>query len=153
MSDDTTPAPSSGSSDNLPAPAPASGTAQPAATDGDNRYKAVQQKLKSLAGALDESTSRLGRLRSRMSSNADRAQTLAAHISDADLDTVFVEMTSAVSTALGGAALELRRLLATAEDLSSLTETTRAGHSKYYSALDEVRTGRKYRTPKPGFFN
>ncbi|WP_236654624.1 conjugal transfer protein TraB [Streptacidiphilus anmyonensis] len=169
MSDDTAVAPSPAPAANAPAPTTGSGAAPaanapvpaggsgssttPAPTDADNRYKAVQHKLKAFAGAMDEATNRLGHLLQGMRNNADRARSLADTIANADLDPVFVEMTSAVSVALGGASVEVRKLLETAQDVTGLAEQTRVGHSKLYAALDEVRTGRKYRTPKPGFFN
>ena len=152
MSDETTPAPGPAPASNLPVPRSGSGTA-PAATDGDNRYKAVQQKLKALAGALDGAVDRLGRLNRQTRSDADRAKSLATKIANADLDPIFVEMTNAVSLALGGASTEVNRLVQTAQGVALLAEETRVGHAKYYAALDEVRTGRKFRTPKPGFFN
>jgi uncharacterized protein YoxC len=130
---------------------PAQGKA-PAPTDGDNRYKAVQQKLKSLAAAMDQATARLEVLRRHMQSNADRANALAVDIANAELDAVFVEMTSTVSVALGGAAVQVRRLHATAQEVSELAEGTKLSHSKLYEGLDEVRSSRRFRTPKPGFF-
>ncbi|MEV7177750.1 conjugal transfer protein TraB [Kitasatospora sp. NPDC093679] len=124
----------------------------PAPTDGDNRFKAVQQKLKAFSGALDGATGRLEALRRRMRATADRASTLAGHIADADLDPVFVEMTNAVATALDGAALATGRLHESAQAVSADASDTQRTHARMYEALDQIRSGRKHRTPKPGFF-
>lgn len=152
---DTTPVPSTASAPSAaPAPAPAAGaSAAPAPTDGDNRYKSVQNKLKTLAKAMDEATGRLEALERRMKTNGTRSHQLAADIAQADLDKVFVELTSTVATALGAAAVQVSRLRGTAQEVTTLAEQTRVGHYKFYEGLDRVRTGRRFRTPKPGFFN
>ncbi|MEV8099445.1 conjugal transfer protein TraB [Kitasatospora sp. NPDC085879] len=124
----------------------------PAPTDGDNRYKAVQQKLKAFSGALDGATGRLEALRRRMRTTADRASTLASHIADAQVDPLFVEMTNAVATALDGAALATGRLHESAQAVSAEASETQRTHARMYEALDQIRSGRKHRTPKPGFF-
>ncbi|WP_324605816.1 conjugal transfer protein TraB [Streptomyces sp. NRRL B-24484] len=124
----------------------------PAPTDGDNRYKAVQHKLKAFSGALDGATGRLEALRRRMRATADRASTLAGHIADAGLDPVFVEMTNAVALALDGAALATGRLHESAQAVSADASETQRTHARMYEALDQIRSGRKHRTPKPGFF-
>ncbi|MEW1911285.1 conjugal transfer protein TraB [Kitasatospora sp. NPDC085895] len=124
----------------------------PAPTDGDNRYKAVQHKLKAFSGALDASTGRLEALRRRMRATADRASTLAGHAADAHVDGVLVEMTNAVAAALDGAALATGRLHESAQAVSADTTETQRTHARMYEALDQIRSGRKHRTPKPGFF-
>jgi uncharacterized protein YoxC len=120
--------------------------------DGDNRYKAIQRKLKDLAKVMDEAAGELDVLVKDMRNNATRAEGLAVDIANAHLDRKFVEMTSQVSVALGGAATEMRKLNQTAHEVSGLAHSTRRRHARLYGALDEVRSGRKERTPKPGFF-
>jgi uncharacterized protein YukE len=135
------------------APAQQGGGGQaPAPTDGDNRYKAVQHKLTTLAKAMDECTARLEALWRRMRTNADRAFELASHIADAGLDPVFVEMTNAVSTALEGASVATGRLHQSAQEVAGEATETQRTHARLYEALDQVRSGRRERTPKPGFF-
>ncbi|MFH8753349.1 conjugal transfer protein TraB [Streptomyces rimosus] len=124
----------------------------PAASDSDNRYKSVQAKLGQLARAMDDATVELGVLRSDMRTNAKRVQDLASRIDDADLDPKYVDMTSEVSTALGGAAVQSRKLHQTAEEVSALAYDTRHNHAQLYEGLDTIRSGRRDRTPKPGFF-
>ncbi|WP_031511053.1 hypothetical protein [Streptomyces megasporus] len=132
-------------------PVGAHGTAA-APTDGDNRYQAVQAKLARLGKAMDEATVELEALRRAMRAGADRAEGLAVDIAGAGLDEKFVELTNQVAIALGGAATSARKLHETAGEVSGLAHDARRTHTKLYSALDEVRSGRRERTPKPGFF-
>ncbi|MFD7972739.1 conjugal transfer protein TraB [Streptomyces clavifer] len=127
--------------------------AAPAPADGDNRYKAVQNKLDKLGAAMDDATLELEGLRRSMQANATRAENVAGDIENAGLDGRFVEVTNLVSVALGGAAIEVRRLHDTAQETAELTHETRATHSRLYGALDDIRSGRREKTPRPGFFN
>ncbi|MEV7302514.1 conjugal transfer protein TraB [Streptomyces clavifer] len=135
------------SSDLVPRPAAAAAPA-----DGDNRYKSVQAKLKKLAGAMDGAVDELSALQCGMRANADRAEALAGHIAHAELDTKFVELTSTVSVALGGAAIEVRKLTETARNVAGTAHDAQRTHSQLYGPLDDVRSSRRERTPKPGFF-
>ena len=130
---------------------PHTGGGAAAQTDGDNRYKAVQQKLKTLGTAMDLAGNELETLLRGMRTNARRAEGLAVDIANAELDRKFVEMTSQVSVALGGAAVEVQKLHATAQEVSGLAHTARRTHARLYEGLDTVRSSRKERTPKPGF--
>jgi DNA repair ATPase RecN len=132
-------------------PAGAHGAAA-APTDGDNRYKAVQHKLKTLGQAMDLAGNELEALLRGMRGNAQRAEGLAVAIANAELDRKFIEMTNQVALALGGAAVEVRKLHETAQEVSGLVHETRRTHARLYEALDEVRSSRPERTPKPGFF-
>ncbi len=123
-----------------------------ARTDGDNRYKAVQQKLKTLGTAMELAGNELEQLLHGMRQNAQRAEGLAVDISNAELDRKFVEMTNQVAVALGGAAVEVQKLHETAQGVSGLATDARRTHARLYEGLDAVRSGRKERTPKPGFF-
>ncbi|MFJ8563058.1 conjugal transfer protein TraB [Streptomyces microflavus] len=132
--------------------APTTGGGAAARTDGDNRYKAVQQKLKTLGTAMDMAGTELEVLLRGMRMNAQRSEGLAVDIANAELDRKFVEMTNQVSVALGGAAVEVRKLHETAQEVSGLAQDTRRTHARLYEGLDTVRSSRKERTPKPGFF-
>ncbi|UXX98046.1 conjugal transfer protein TraB (plasmid) [Streptomyces sp. AD2-2] len=132
-------------------PAPAASSA-PAPADGDNRYKAVQAKLTMLARSMDDADVELEGLRRSMQANATRCEGVARDIANADLDKMFVELTNNVSVALGGAAIQVRRLDDTAGEVADLAHETRRQHSELYGALDDIRSGRRVRTPKPGFF-
>ncbi len=68
------------------------GAAAPA--DGDNRYKSVQRKLKTLRHAMDEAEVELGGLLRSMRANATHTEELAGHIAHAELDRKFVELTN-----------------------------------------------------------
>ncbi|KQZ12359.1 MULTISPECIES: hypothetical protein [Streptomyces] len=127
--------------------------AAPAPADGDNRYKAVQYKLDKLGAAMDDATLELEGLRRSMQANATRTENVAGDIENAGLDGKFVEVTNLVSVALGGAAIEVRRLHDTARETADLTHETRATHSRLYGALDDIRSGRREKTPRPGFFD
>ncbi|MFD5342994.1 conjugal transfer protein TraB [Streptomyces anulatus] len=132
--------------------APTTGGGAAARTDGDNRYKSVQQKLKTLGTAMDMASTELETLLRGMRMNAQRSEGLAVDIANAELDKTFVEMTNQVSVALGGAAIEVRKLHETAQEVSGLAHDTRRTHARLYEGLDTVRSSRKERTPKPGFF-
>ncbi|MFG2463348.1 conjugal transfer protein TraB [Streptomyces sp. NPDC048523] len=132
--------------------APTTGSGAAAATDGDNRYKAVQQKLKALGQAMDLASNELEALLRGMRTNAQRAEGLAVDIANAELDGKFVEMTNQVSVALGGAAVEVKKLHETAQEVSGLAHVTRRTHARLYEGLDTIRSGRRERTPRPGFF-
>ncbi|MFE7948241.1 conjugal transfer protein TraB [Streptomyces sp. NPDC057426] len=132
---------------------PRTGGGAPAPTDGDNRYKAVQAKLFKLAGALDDATLELESLRRSMQANATRTEGVARDIGNADLDALFVELTNNVSLALGGAAIQVKRLRDTAQETADLTHEAKRTHSKLYGALDDIRSNRGVKTPKAGFFN
>ncbi|MFJ9690368.1 MULTISPECIES: conjugal transfer protein TraB [unclassified Streptomyces] len=137
------------SSDLVPRPA----AAAPAPADGDNRYKAVQNKLRRLGTAMDDATLELESLRRSMQANATRTENVARDIENAGLDGTFVEVTNLVSVALGGAAVQVRRLYDAAQETADLTHETTSTHSQLYGALDDIRSGRREKTPRPGFFN
>ncbi|MFJ4569027.1 conjugal transfer protein TraB [Streptomyces caelestis] len=120
-------------------------------TDGDNRYKAVQNKLKTLGKAMDLAGNELETLLRGMRMNAQRAEGLAVDIANAELDRKFIEMTNQVAVALGGAAVEVQKLHETAQEVSGLAHDTRRTHARLYEALDDIRSSRPERTPKPGF--
>ncbi|MFD7001717.1 conjugal transfer protein TraB [Streptomyces mirabilis] len=121
-------------------------------TDGANHFKAVQQKLKKLNMAMDLASNELEALLRGMRTNAQRAEGLAVDIANAELDRRFIEMTNQVSVALGGAAVEVRKLHETAQEVSGLAHDARRTHARLYEGLDDIRSSRKERTPKPGFF-
>ncbi|MFF4866812.1 conjugal transfer protein TraB [Streptomyces sp. NPDC001231] len=131
-------------------PHTSSGAAAP--TDGDNRYKAVQNKLKTLGKAMDTADTELEALLRGMRMNAQRAEGLAVDIANAELDRTFIEMTNQVAVALGGAAVEVHKLHETAQEVSGLAHDAQRTHARLYEALDDIRSSRKERTPKPGFF-
>ncbi|MFJ3498812.1 conjugal transfer protein TraB [Streptomyces sp. NPDC086091] len=132
--------------------APTSGGGAAVRTDADNRYKAVQRKLKMLNEAVDLAGSELQMLLRGMQANARRAEGMAVDIANAGLDPVFVEMTQQVAVALGGSAQEVRMLHETAQEVSGLAHDARRTHARLYEGLDTIRSGRRERTPKPGFF-
>jgi hypothetical protein len=101
---------------------------------------------------MDTAGSELEQLLRGMRMNAQYAESLASAIANAELDRKFIEMTNQVSVALNGAAVEVKRLHETAQDVSSRAHAARRRHARLYEGLDTVRSGRKERTPKPGFF-
>ncbi|MFI7179264.1 conjugal transfer protein TraB [Streptomyces spororaveus] len=133
--------------------APRSSGAAPAVADDDNRYKAVQAKLDKLGKAMDDATLELEGLQRSMEANADHTDDVATDIENAGLDPKFVALTANVATALVGAAREVRTLSDTAQETADLTHETRRTHSKLYGALDDIRSNRREKTPRPGFFN
>ena len=86
-----------------------------------------------------------------MRSNASRTEHVARDIANAELDKKFIEMTNNVSVALGGAAVQVRRLNETADEIADLT------HGRPPHALAALRGAGRHplqpareRTPKPG---
>ncbi|MFJ8870783.1 conjugal transfer protein TraB [Streptomyces sp. NPDC102473] len=136
-------------SDLVPRPAGAA----PAPADGDNRYKSVQSKLLKLGTAMDDAALELEGLHRSMQANASNTEDAARDIENAGLDPKFVEVTNLVSVALGGAAIEIRKLNDLAQETADLTGETTRVHSRLYGALDDIRSNRREKTPKPGFFN
>ncbi|MFE1442949.1 conjugal transfer protein TraB [Streptomyces sp. NPDC058739] len=128
------------------------GTA-PVPADDDLRYKAVQSKLTTLGKAMDDAALELEALRRDMKADAANADTVATDIENADLDAKFVGMTHQVAEALSGAAIAVKDLGATAQEVVSLTHQASTTHSKLYGALDDLRSSRREKTPRPGFFN
>src|SRR3954452_6754220 len=133
--------------------APRPSGAAPAVADGDNRYKAVQAKLDALGRALDDAGLGLEELVRSIRRNAKRAEDAARDVDNAELDPKFVELTSNVSVALGGAGVQVKKLHDTAQETADLTYETKRTHSKLYGALDDIRSNRREKTPRPGFFN
>ncbi|MFE5714505.1 conjugal transfer protein TraB [Streptomyces sp. NPDC056501] len=125
-----------------------SGQAVPA--DDDNRYAALQHKLTTLATALDGGADRFATLLVAMLTNASRTESAAADIAHADLDPLFVEMTNVAAVALGGAAVEVRKVRDSAQQVAGMAQEARTTHARLYEGLDRVRQ-RRERTPKPGF--
>ncbi|MFD6282017.1 conjugal transfer protein TraB [Streptomyces sp. NPDC060209] len=136
-------------SDLVPRPAGAA----PAPADGDNRYKSVQAKLRKLGTAMDDATLELEGLRRSMQANASSTEDAARDIENAGLDGKFVEVTNLVSVALGGAAIEVRKLDEFARETADLTRETQHTHSRLYGALDDIRSNRREKTPRPGFWS
>ncbi|MFB6860833.1 conjugal transfer protein TraB [Streptomyces virginiae] len=133
--------------------APRSSGAAPAVADGDNRYKAVQAKLNKLGKAMDDATLELEGLQRSMQANADHTDDVDLAIENAGLDPKFLSLTANVAAALVGAAREVRYLFETAQETADLTHEARRTHSKLYGALDDIRSNRREKTPRPGFFN
>ncbi|EYT77987.1 conjugal transfer protein TraB [Streptomyces sp. Tu 6176] len=121
-------------------------------TDSDNRYKAVQHKLKTFGRAMDTAGGELERLLRAMRRNGQRAELLAVDIAHAELDRKFIEMTNQVAVALGAAAVAVQHLHQSAEEVADLAHDAQRTHARLYERLDDLRSSRKERTPKPGFF-
>ncbi|MCF3105406.1 conjugal transfer protein TraB [Streptomyces roseoverticillatus] len=132
---------------------PHTGSAAPALADDDNRYKAVQAKLGKLTQALDDADDELEALRRAMKATAARAECVAGDIENADLDAKFVSVTDDVALALGGATAEVKALGDTAQEVATLAHQAKGTHAKLYGALDDIRSSRPEKTPRPGFFN
>lgn len=120
---------------------------------GDNSYKAIQTKLSRLAKAMDGAAVDLEGLERRMRRNASHTEDVARDITTAELDKKFIEMTNLVATALGGAAVEVRTLHRTASDEVDNAHQTKKAHADLYGELDDIRSGRSHKTPRPGFFD
>jgi DNA-binding transcriptional MerR regulator len=131
---------------------PRTTSAPPLPPDGDNRYKALQAKLKKFARALEDAGVDLDSVRRSMKNNADHTDKVATDIAHSDFDEKYVMATERVATALGSAAKEVGLLAEDARETADLSHEARRTHRKRYGPLDEVRSGRKEKTPKPGVF-
>ncbi|MER6466426.1 conjugal transfer protein TraB [Streptomyces sp. NPDC001228] len=131
--------------------APAS--AAPVPADNDNRYKAVQAKLGALAHALDGAGGELESLVRSIKENTQVADDVAADIAAAGLDPTHVDLAMYVGIALGGAGEHMHRLQRTAQETADLAYNARSTHRRLYEGLDELRSNRREKTPKPGFFD
>lgn len=120
---------------------------------GDNSYKAIQAKLTMLARAMDDAAVDLEGLERRMRRNASHTEDVARDITHADLDKRFIELTNLVASALGGAAVEVRTLHRTATENVDEADQAKKTHADLYGELDDIRSGREHKTPRPGFFD
>ncbi|WP_214993065.1 hypothetical protein, partial [Streptomyces sp. McG5] len=119
----------------------------------DNRYAAVQQRLKDLAATMDAISDSLQHSAKRMKQNGEEAASTAAAIARADLDSVFVELTEETSSALATAHKATKKTARSSQSLAGKAHQAQTLHQRMYQPLDQVRSGRRHRTPKPGFFN
>ncbi|MFE0457773.1 conjugal transfer protein TraB [Kitasatospora sp. NPDC058965] len=124
----------------------------PVLGDGDHHYEAVQHKLDLVVKAFATAVDRLEGLDKRARATAKDATSLAADIADAQLDEKFVEDTQEVSTAQTEAAKAVRAMLRAAQEAEKSAHAVKRAHARHYRALHRVRKGRRWRTPKPGFF-
>lgn len=124
----------------------------PTPAGGSSSYDRLQRRLADLAHDLDQATVLLNVLRSRIQHNASRAHDTATKAAQSDFDTKPVEAASAVSVALGGIAVDVRRLAAKTKKMAGQAADAQVTHQRLYEPLHKVRAGRKERTPKPGAF-
>lgn len=120
-------------------------------TDNDYTYRGVQAKLRRFEQAMDFAATVLDTRRSRMRANADKAHTLADQIHAEDLDAKFVGLTAQAGDDLSGADRDLSALCEFVEQAGEEARAIRRDHQRLYGPLDEVRSGRKVKTPTPGF--
>ncbi|MER5988859.1 conjugal transfer protein TraB [Streptomyces sp. NPDC001787] len=125
----------------------------PVPADDDNRYKAVQAKLARLSAAMDDAALELGFLRRDMKGNAADADRASSDIENAGLDAKFSVLTDDVAVALGLAARQVSHLDDSAQEVVTLAHQAKRTHADLYGALDDIRSNRREKTPKPGFFN
>ncbi|MFD9057545.1 conjugal transfer protein TraB [Streptomyces albidoflavus] len=119
----------------------------------DNRYAAVQQRLKDLAATMDAISDSLLHSAKRMKENSEEAASTAAAIARADLDGVFVDLTEETSSALATAHKAMKKTARSSQSLAVKAHQAQTLHQRMYQPLDQVRSGRRHRTPKPGFFS
>ncbi|ASY37056.1 conjugal transfer protein TraB [Streptomyces sp. CLI2509] len=127
------------------------GTA-PVVADDDNSYKAVQAKLTKLASAMDDAWNELDGIATHMKVLAARTDGVATDITHAGLDPRFVVATNSVATALDGAHRSMSDLYCEVEETTDLAHRSQRTHARLYRALDDLRSNRRAKTPKPGFF-
>ncbi|WP_329564549.1 conjugal transfer protein TraB (plasmid) [Streptomyces uncialis] len=122
------------------------------ASEASSTYEGLQRALRTCAKALDAAAEDLAEVTRRMKAHAGDAEALAQGLEDAGGDARYVEMTSAVAAALGGAARQCLRVQDTARSAATHAQSAAAEHRRRYGGLHEVRTSRRTATPRPGFF-
>ncbi|MFF4344262.1 conjugal transfer protein TraB [Kitasatospora sp. NPDC001540] len=126
---------------------------RPGADDSSGSdYEAVQHTLKVFSEAMQQAVKELEGLDKKCSRTADEASTLAGNLADADVDGQFVAMTQDVAKEQARAAKAVHQMLEQAQQAASAAVAVQRAHARMYGPLHRVRKGRKYRTPKPGFF-
>ncbi|MFZ3476092.1 hypothetical protein ACODT4_44685 [Streptomyces sp. 2.9] len=118
----------------------------------NNSYAGLQHKMKALALALETASDALSKIRLDMKDHAALATATATELGEADGDGKYVDLTDRVATLLGEAATQVRRTQSAADDGAAAARAVAGAHRAKYGALDEIRTSRTTKTPKPGFF-
>ncbi|MFH8620135.1 hypothetical protein ACH4E8_34345 [Streptomyces sp. NPDC017979] len=119
----------------------------------DTSYTTLQRTLRTIAAAMENACDALADVQAVMKGNALFAAETAGLLDDADGDARYVEMTSAISTLLWGVVIDTRQTRDAAADVGSTAQEAAARHKSKYGPLDELRTTRSTKTPKPGFFD
>jgi len=127
------------------------GAASPARATGTG-YRDVQHRLAVLAQAMDDACDAIDECIERTRRTGAEAAALTKAVAHAQLDPAHIELTGLVEEAQRSALPALRLLAECAQDVALEARNTRAAHRKMYGELDAIRTGRRERTPKPGFF-
>ncbi|WP_369265807.1 hypothetical protein [Streptomyces harbinensis] len=115
-------------------------------------YESVQRLLGELHRLLTEGEPEVERIRQATKDLADRAVQLAVKIDNADLESSHVNLTEDTSLDLMDAHRAMKLLSGVSKQLATEANEVRVRHQQLYSALHEVRKGRREKTPKPGFF-
>lgn len=117
-----------------------------------NDYASLQRKLRLFAAAMDAGCEALAKVQLDMKLKASLASVRAQQLDDADGDEKYVDLTSSVSTMLSGAAVATQRTRAAGEEAARAARHAAAAHRAKYGGLHGIRSSRKTKTPKPGFF-
>ncbi|GAA3384469.1 conjugal transfer protein TraB [Streptomyces racemochromogenes] len=123
-----------------------------ALTSDQNNYRAVQRKLHIFTQAMDAASSELSVVVRRMYQHAKTVSATADQLGDADGDEKYVDLTNLVAQALTEAAVATARTRNAAMEAAEASKAARESHRNKYAALDDVRTTRTTKTPKPGFW-
>ncbi|EDY49045.1 hypothetical protein [Streptomyces clavuligerus] len=124
----------------------------PIASAGASPYQAFQQALRNVDRELSTMADDLAVVERAMRRDAQAVEGTAEAIARAGLDDRFVRMTQEVAILLGGTARGLGLFQQAAQEAADDTAATARLHTSLYGRLDEIRSGRKEKTPKPGFF-
>ncbi|MFB7900639.1 hypothetical protein ACFC1B_30535 [Streptomyces xiamenensis] len=122
--------------------------------DLDSRtYESLQRLLGALYRLLTEGEPEVERIRQATKDLADRAVQLAIDIDNADLESSHVTLTENTGLDLMDAHRAMKLMSGVARELATEAYEVKVRHEQLYSALHEVRKGRREKTPKPGFFS
>ena len=123
-----------------------------ALTSDHNNYRAVQRKLHLFTQAMDAAGNELSVVVRRMYQHSRTVSVTADQLSDAHGDEKYVDLTNLVAQALTEAAAATARTRNAAMEAAEASKAAKDSHHDKYAALDGVRSTRRTRTPKPGFW-
>lgn len=120
-------------------------------SDGDHSFTALQKKLAALHRLLDDAAEQLGMLKHDVGAHAKVLTATADAVAHAELDAKFADMTGDVAAAFAAGVQGAQRLEARSQETADAVNAAKRTHARLYGGLDEIRTSRRERTPKPGF--
>ena len=124
----------------------------PASAGGQSKYRATQQKLKAITQDMDQFKRLMEQLQQRIEAAAERAKSASARAHDSEFDAIPVGLATAVAIALRGMGQDAGIIVQMSGKVTGKADEAQRTHQRLYERLDNVRSRRTARTPKPGAF-